>query len=117
MAKHKAVEVPSVTKPMGKPGDERIHKNPDLSKLDRPTKINTGYSGVGKKSVQGGDGKEREMEKKDLMKFERPTKINTGYNGVGKKSVENGDGKERVMPKQDMDKFDKHGGKKNPFKK
>ena len=55
----KATEVPSTTKPVGKPGDERTYTRKDRSVREHPFK-DQGYKGVGSKAKETkGDGSER----------------------------------------------------------
>jgi hypothetical protein len=102
MAKMNPINPPSSTKPVGKPGDERVRpEKSDYTKFDRGQHphFKEGYSHVGK----GGDkfkseGAERVRPGKvDYTKFDRGQHphANEGYSCAGK-SCGKADGKERT---------------------
>jgi hypothetical protein len=115
----KAKEVPAVTKPVGKPGDERVRPaKSDYSKFSRelpfqgPSK--GGYHNVGKKALKTpSEGKERVREGKvDYTKFtkEEPYKMpeHGGYKNVGKEA--------KATPSKGDERTDKVIKRKSPWR-
>lgn len=77
-------EVPSTTKPVGKPGDERQFTQKDRSVREHPFK-NQGYKGVGSQSKSKGNGAEREPSAIPKKQPEKEhSHKNEGYKSVGK---------------------------------
>ncbi len=97
MAK-KAIETPSVTKPLSTNGDARtVHPSKKACCTPHP-RANEGYKAVGSKSKSGGDGSElvRPTANPEKGYDRKHPHEKAGYSKVGTKSKSGGDGSERT---------------------
>ena len=98
MAK-RAIETPSVTKPLSTNGDARtVHPGKKDCCTEHPFK-NTQYKKVGTKSKSGGDGAERTRPTANpasgVDSHGKHPFDHAGYSKIGQKSKTGGDGAER----------------------